>query len=43
LGGKKEAAYLEIMEGYEGSEMLDGIMVSFIYMERFRREKNSGG
>jgi hypothetical protein len=43
LGGKKEPAYLEIVEGYEGPEMLDAIMVSFIFMEKFRREKNSGG
>jgi hypothetical protein len=39
LIGEAHSAYLEIFSGGDSSEMMDGIVLGFIYMEKLRRDR----
>ena len=41
LIGEAHSAYLEIFSGGDSSEMMDGIVLGFIYMEKLRRDQNN--
>jgi hypothetical protein len=38
LIGEAHSAYLEIFSGGDSSEMMDGILLGFIYMEKLKRD-----
>jgi hypothetical protein len=39
LIGEAHSAYLEIFSGGDSSEMMDGIVLGFIYMEKLKRDR----